>query len=259
MGDHYLSQKKVHLFEFVIGAAKGIDSDKQQRNQQRFDSLSESDQQVVVEGYQSLLNQQTAPFKEKFTRSIWKLLIETPAFELAWLLFTLLISLFLLLKIDGARQAVWLLPLLAAAYTVDNYFFGTLPPASSEEALFPTEEYIVAHYHKGSLSPNILEQQKELAEGWHRYLAAEWAMDNSVESGEYTFTLARVKAIAAEKRGAAIRGANNEKESPWMLLGYVLWNFSFAWVAGQRQWTKDLRDLKKIYSALNRVTVYFKN
>lgn len=124
-------------------------------------------------------------------------ILALPPLVLLWLLLSIILSVFLLKKREGAREALWLLPFLALTYGLDNRMHGSVPVLSAHEKLFPTEAYLATHYLDKPLSARSLEQKAELETAWDLYLQKEWGgTEESLERGVYFFNLARVQAQA---------------------------------------------------------------
>ncbi len=52
----------------------------------------------------------------------------------------------LLLRIEGAVNAAWVLPLVALAYGIDNRLTGVENGSAADIAPFPSDQYIESHY-----------------------------------------------------------------------------------------------------------------
>ena len=167
------------------------------------------------------------------------LALQIPPFELAWIAFSIIIPLLLLLRIEGALHAVWLLPLIVLIYGIDNRLNGTPLKISEESKLFPSEDKLVQEYMTEPLSPSIFEQQKQLLGAWKKYLVTEWALekpspdekqfDLQVEKGEHAFTIERLDKLPKDRLiddDALFR----KKEPIFLLSLYFLWNLFFAWI-----------------------------
>lgn len=245
LGEIFSNKAQAYLYNDVMGNSAIEDEQNQariKRNQERFESLSANEQMQIIEEYRVLQNHAQGSFFEKVGRSISILLTELPAFKLAWIIFSIAISIMLLMRIEGAQYAVWLLPIIVLAFAYDNYSNGISQKMTAEEKLFPREEEIVSDYLKKPLSKNINEQQKQLEEGWKLYLVEKWNKQNpsddahifqsQVEEGEFKFNLARVKSLEKKDSSAIFR----HKEHPLTLIIYFLWNLFFAtiiWFKGR--------------------------
>lgn len=229
MGDLYQIKSKMVLFQEVM-------------DQKLFQTLPEKEKRDILQHYQNIQSQLKIPFQQKLTRSIEQLLFKVPPFKLAWLFFSIVISIQLLMRIEGAVQAVWLLPLLAGAYALDNRLNHSPAQLTQAELLFPSESFLVEQYVREPLSQQILEQQQQLKMGWKHYLIDQWdpQHDNS-ERGEFYFNLERLKRTINEK------SVNKPIREPLFLLAlYLFWNLSYALIA-----KKSLTNLENNNKLLN--------
>ncbi|MBA3957842.1 MAG: hypothetical protein H0X51_05545 [Parachlamydiaceae bacterium] len=240
LGELFNYKTKALLYHHVMGdetlTASPEIKQKLQRNQERFQDLPRIQQTQIRDEYQVITQHRDRSATEKLRRS-WNILaFELPAFERAWLLFAILISILILCRRDGAVRASWLLPALAFCYAYDNYTYGQTPPQAADAILFPSEAEIVEDYISEPLSDTIMEQHAQLLKGWQHYLIREWANESrsedpeifalQVEQGEFAFNLKRLELIAQEKSSI---NPFREKESLALLILYLIWNFWFAW------------------------------
>jgi hypothetical protein len=212
----------------------------------RFSLLSSDKKAEVAEEYRELQLKSNTPFGEKLKRSLHILMAKIPPFEKAWLTFSILISVLLLMKIEGAATAAWLLPLIVTAYSVDCMVSKHSSSLSKEEALFPSQMIIVNEYLREPLKANILDQKAQLEKGWKLYLIKEWSkaepsqepslFQEQVKEGEFRFNLARASAIATEPLKADTKSFQRETSLPALLL-YFAWNVFFAWFINRKKWT----------------------
>ena len=254
MGDLFTYKSKMLLYQDVMGdsallqkldAAKAEQlKSKLERNSERFKQLPRHQRLKILEGYNSVQKLASASFFEKLQKSALIFLFGLPPIELAWLILAVAISILLLLKIEGASHAAWLLPIIVLAYAFDNQFYGKSSLPSPDEALFPSEQVIVNNYLREPLSSSIKAQHEQLAHGWQRYLIQEWAkqtpsenvntFQGQAEAGEYAFNVARAEAMAGVKEQSHF-AALRAKESVIYLFIYFLWNFYFAWVVNRKK------------------------
>ena len=210
-----------------------------------FSKLPYQERRIIEEEYGILQQRSQKSVGEKLNRSIKILISEIPPFEKAWLTFSIVISILLLLRIEGAATAAWILPLIVVVYSVDNTIYGYSGIHSKEAALFPTEQQIVEKYLKEPLNPNILDQKEQLLRGWRYYLIREWATEipskndevfqNQAKKGEFHFNLARISALTSEPYPTD-RIVFHPKVSPVILLSYLVWNLFFAWFINRKKW-----------------------
>jgi hypothetical protein len=246
LGEIFHNKSQAMLYSDVMGNASAVDApeDKERliRNVQRFDALPKKERTQIQNAYHDLQDSAKTPFFEKVSRSFSILAAQLPAFKQAWIFFSVAIALLLLLRIEGAVYAAWLLPIIALAYAWDNNAHGIQQKMSEEERLFPSEAVIVHDYLHEPLSSNILEQQKQLQEGWQLYLVDKWSgqkpskdvlvFKQQIEEGEFKFNLARIKAREHESN---VTGLFRQKEHVLTLLLYVLWNLFFAWTVNRKK------------------------
>lgn len=251
LGELFAFKSKALLYHSVIGDstlagnANSADAEEYRgrldRDKIRFSELPKELQSNILSQYQNLKDQTEKSFSAKFWRGIHILAFELSAFERAWLLLSIMISILLLFRIEGAALAVWLLPLLVICYGIDNQLNGISSSVSADTALFPPEEMIVNNYLKKPLSANIMEQRDQLLLGWKQYLIQEWAhqepssdndlFDKQAEEGEFAFNVARVK-LLSENQKMDLPFKN--KESMFLIGLYVFWNLFFASIANRR-------------------------
>ena len=239
MGELFSVKSKILIFEYVMGAQSDhsyskVDKELMERNQERFESLPTELKELLIEKHRSLQLLLNGSFLSKIMRMMNILLFERSPFEMAWIFLAIATSIFLLMRIEGAREAAWLLPVLAAAYSVDNYVYGKNFTLSEEAKLFPTEQVIVNRYLNEPLDKDIFKQRDQLLIGWKAYLIQEWAKEtpsldsevfkNQAEKGEYAFTIAR-----AERLENKIENHHSQKESVFLLLLYLSWNLFLAY------------------------------
>lgn len=139
-----------------------------------------------------------------------------------WLFFAFLVSLFLLLQIQGARHAAYLLPLLAIAWIATRDI--------QVDPFVPSEKTIVTDYLDAPLGNRVAEQRAALVQGWQKYLTIEWAkefpneeqLEEQAARGEFFFNKARLQyqgPIAPHYQAGVIT-----------LALFLIWNVLFVWV-----------------------------
>lgn len=242
MGELFAFKAKALLYQNVMGDKSlhiSGDKDKMERNKERFLLLPKEHQARYQQHYETLQAKSDTTFSTKLWRSIKIVAFELPSFEQAWIFFSIVIAIMLLLKVDGAVQAAWLLPVIALCYAFDNHWHGNKAPVSPDMQLFPSEEVIVSNYLKKPLSESIFDQQEELRQGWQLYLVQDWAHEQpssdpilftkQVEDGEYAFNLARLDRLIESPEMPEIFFFQKQ-ESTILLVIYILWNFFFAWI-----------------------------
>lgn len=227
MGDLYRVKSKLLIFQHV--QSHPLYPSLAQEQQQQI-----QDEQVVWQAHLS------TPFFTKLGQSFAAVAFGIPPLELIWIGFSVIISVLLLKKVEGASEALWLLPLLAGAYAVENQLRPS-PPLTAEERLFPSEALLVDTYLKEPFSRNIFDQQAQLKKGWEAYLVQEWTDHRGTpDEGFFYFNLARLKVL--EKR---VQLPPQERESLLALALYLFWNFSYAYYVGNKITSLKLRDLQQ--------------
>lgn len=200
-----------------------------------FQELPASEQKLLLEGYAKLGKEKSA-HSESIGHVFFK---TTPPFALAWLFFSIVISLFLLFRIEGGALAAWLLPLLVLGYA-----FFLRPPDRPQDSLFPTESYVLTQYVSAHESQS-LGKREALLLGWHRYLIAEWAKESvsleeslhkaQVEKGLFLFNAARLKWVLAGKGDEVVMAGFTAYPSFLRLACYFMWNLFFAWFINRKE------------------------
>lgn len=186
--------------------------------------------------YQSIIDRETSIEKrtlhEQKNKELQALSLtksfKTHPFEMAWIALSIVISIMLLKKNPNATKALWLLPLITGAYVTDNLYYGIESKTSKENLIFPSEEEILSE----PLSSNILDQKRQLEEGWHRYLVKHWAnedllVEENLEKGKHAFNIARFDAFV-EDQFEALNNPKTIRQPIFILLAYFLWNLLFA-------------------------------
>jgi hypothetical protein len=225
MGEHFVIKSKTALYTHVMDSPS-------------FTSLPTRKQAIIQSAYGDLQKQASRPFLLKMSDSIRILLFDVSPFALAWMLFSLAIAILILLKIEGARQAAWILPLIVLAYGIDNIQIGTRSDASPDVALFPSEQRILADYLKEPLNSNIAMQEQQLRKGWNLYLVEEWTHEtpssdeatfaHQITQGNFAFTLARLDKLHQPQSPIPFSGMR-QKEPLLLLMLYFVWNLFFAY------------------------------
>lgn len=210
------------------------------RNAERFKALPKQSQEKLIRNLQTAQKQLQRSFWDKLKSVVALFGYKISPFELAWIVFSILISIMLLKRIEGASQAVWLLPLLVACYAVDTRWFAKENQENAESKLFPSEKELVDNYIEEPLSDNIFEQQEQLKDGWKHYLVIKWTaetpaedkevFDKQAEEGEFNFTLARLE-LRSKQEDFLTTIKPNPPPSLWWLALYFFWNVYFAYTA----------------------------
>lgn len=188
-------------------------------------SLEPAIQESILAAEESLIAQIHAPFWEKTYSGLSQLLVKTPFFELAWILFSLLIGILCLKGNAGAKRASFILPLIVVLYGLNQ----AQKREKEAKTLYPTEEEIVKNHLKRPLSDDLIAQREELLHGFDLYLIEKWAQDipspdpalykKQVSKGAFAFNLAQIEQKITEGFQPPAR---NEHSA--LLLMYFMWN-----------------------------------
>lgn len=245
MGEYFTLRSRMLLYEYVMGTSDILKNrvgheNKLERQAQRFSRLPESEQQLLKKDYQQLQLYAKRSTLKKIEDGFLTLIRDIPPFEQAWIFFSIIIAILILLKREGAKQIVWILPLLVIAYGVDNHLTGIPSSSSPDDSLFPTEEVIFHHYLAEPLASNLFEQKEQLEKGWKLYLIKNWSSDineNSndlMEEGEFNFTIARLNLLHDQSRSEWLHSFH-QKLGFFSLCLYFLWNGLFAFIITRKK------------------------
>lgn len=224
MGDLFAIKSELLLYDSVFDQPELIAK------------LPPDQHQDLVLGHEALKKKMQLSFGEKFKSMLRLLLLYTPPLELAWLFFSLIIPVMLLMRIEGAAQACWILPVITLAYAVDNHMYAPSFQGHLDRDLFPTEEFITHHYLDAPLSNTIFEQQEQLTKGWQRFLIESWAGEAPADDatifkqqlvkGEFAFNVARLQ---LRKNTPLLAIDIKPSKKSFVILGlYLAWNLLFA-------------------------------
>jgi hypothetical protein len=244
MGEYFALRSRMLLYEYVMGTSDILKGRigheaKMQRQEQNFLKLQAAEQQRLKNDYRELQIYAKRPALKKIEDGLYRLTHHIPPFEQAWIFFSVTIAILILLKIEGAKQAAWILPLIVVAYAIDNQLTGTYPSTSPDDVLFPAEEFIIQKYLDQPLASAPLEQKKQLETGWKNYLIDNWSSElrtnekEQLENAEYRFTLARLNLLHNQSRSEWLH-IFHEKLGPLSLVFYLSWNILFAWICSRR-------------------------
>lgn len=244
VGEIFTLKSRLLLYQDVIGIpALDVSLNKKERlelNAERFKILPLKIKNELVENYQIIQKQLQRSFWDKLKSVMSLFAYRISPYELAWIFFSIVISILLLKRVEGAQQAVWLLPLLAAAYAADSRWYGKDSQTLLESGLFPSEIEIVENYMTEPLSQDIFVQQEQMLDGWKRYLILKWGnqipandkfvFDQQFENAEFNFTLARIQLRSQQKDFFKLEKTQPIPSYPLLLL-YFFWNTYFAYTA----------------------------
>lgn len=239
MGEIFAVRSKLLLFEVVMGkgdfASRHASSQQMETNQKRFSLLPEQTQKTIHAGSQLLTGKLNRSVFTKVYDAVYLFVFKLPIYLQIWFIGGFFIPLWLLLGKAKAYQAIWLLPLIASFYAIDNRLYAQPAKLPADISLFPTEDYLLSHYLKHPLDSSVLKQREQLANAWDAYLAAEWtgkavSADNNQELtdlGAYNFLVARVEKLAYHPL-ESFEDQFKSKASMVMLFLFLMWNFFFA-------------------------------
>lgn len=207
-----------------------------------FQALPYQKQAEIVEGHQALAEQMHTPFMTKFRQAVSIILLELPPFQKAWIFFSILIPLLILLKIDGAHRAAWILPLITFIYAFNQVSLYPYNKELFESRLFPSEQTLLDDYLHEPLASNIINQKDQLLKGWQLFIVRNWthetpSTDNhefktQFTKGLHAFNLARIHAINMD----ASFPPYLRKKGSFVMMGFFIWNCFFAWFVNRKRW-----------------------
>lgn len=248
MGEYFALRSRMLLYEYAMGTSDILKNQQNQekkleRQVERFEQLPESEQVLLKKDYRLLQAHAQRPAFQKILNGIQSLIRDVPPFEQAWIFFSITIAILILLKVEGAKQAAWLLPLIVLAYSFDNQLAGK-NSTSPDTLLFPTEKTIVQYYLTEPLASSLLKQKEQLEKGWKHYLIENWSSktyedeNHQLEEAEFRFTLARLKLLHGQPRSEWLNSFH-EKSNPLVLFLFLIWNSLFAWVVSRSYQLKN--------------------
>lgn len=224
---HFNIKSRILLYDFVMG-------NNSNEIKHLFNSLESNQKEKILEGYTEIMKAGQLSFVTKLEHSLKLIFIQISAFERAWILFAVVISILLLKKVEGAKQAVWILPLIAFGFLLQNQVnYGNF---DSEEKLYPDEKFLSERYLKTDLKTlSITDQRSELLKAWNLYLIEYFAKElpsedleiyqSQILKGEFGFHIARI-----EKLPPLSIENHEKKQSLFLLAFYLIWNLMFACV-----------------------------
>lgn len=245
VGEIFTLKSRLLFYQDVMGIQTGGEVSQEKverlaRNAERFQALPKKMKEKLTQDFQQIQKQLQRSFWDKLTSVVSLFSAKISPYELAWIFFSIVISIMLLKRVDGASEAVWLLPILVACYAADARLFPKPTENAFEAGLFPTESELVENYVHGPLSENVFEQQEQLLNGWKRYLIINWtkqapstdqaAFERQVEDGEFNFTLERLKLRGEHSNFLTLTKSAPPPSIPLILL-YFFWNTYFAYTA----------------------------
>ncbi|MBB65790.1 MAG: hypothetical protein CMO81_12090 [Waddliaceae bacterium] len=203
-----------------------------------FADLPKEEQVSIRSSYQKLIKENNESWLEQLALASRILAFGTPAFLQGWVLFSIIIGTMLLLRKEGAAQAVWILPILVGLYSLDNRLYAPLPNPPADFHLYPTEELVLSKYLNEDLDEDFFNQHEQLLRGWHMFLVIEYTKETpsenplelkkQIDKGEFYFNLDRLKAFQRDTGNHPLFFQSFRK--PYFLLAlFIIWNVFVAW------------------------------
>jgi hypothetical protein len=228
VNEYFSIHADILLYQTVTGEHGGPNAD-------YFKALPEDKRRLLLYNYNKLLNSPAHTLPENASRIIQSLFGGPSPFKIAWVGLAIVIPIFVLKRREGARAVVWLLPILAICHAIVSG--GPSEKSGSRSVVIPEEELIVTKYLHEPLRGTIGQQREQLTLGWHRYLVQEWAHEEiaadpllfqeQVNRGEFAFNLGRAEELGKREKGLE---HGDGRDSPLLLLAYIMWNCVFACV-----------------------------
>jgi hypothetical protein len=225
-------KSRLGIYQHVMGK-------KSSEHELRFAALPTRTQDEIHKQYHQIQTELDKSFLSKLAKSVKILFWGIPPYEQAWLSLSILIPIFLLKKVEGAKHIVWLLPLLTVAYSIDNRWYG-IPHNRAIADFYPKEEVLVNDYIREPLDTNLFKQHEQLKRGWELYLVDKWAHEDpkqdsglfaeQVSRGGFNFHLTLLKQIYLDWKTQSSQKIQKQK-AVLTLAFYLFWNFSFAFIS----------------------------
>lgn len=238
LGAHFSVRSDLLIVESAMGKSSLLDAISPSHpsassadlsyKRQSFPSLSIEDQKLLLDTEAELHREMNLSFIERAAK-FGTLFISIPLSLWGWLLLSFYLSVRLLRGKETAALAIWLLPLLASLYVLENSYRGKPSPL---EQLIPDEAVLL---HAKSVDDMeglswIEKEQARLKSAWKHFLVAHYG-DPDVEPqakrealAERNFQVAWVK-LLPQNRFLPLQ----EKHSSLVLLLFIGWNLFFAW------------------------------
>lgn len=240
MKDLYTIKSQMLLYESILGNSEWQTLEEVLENQKMVASLPLELQAKITADYENLKTKLKKTFPEKIKEMLLLLAVYMPPLQQGWLFFAIVISISLLKRTEGAREAAWLLVVITLAYSIDNHLYTPDFKKPSSE-LFPSEELIVQKYLREPLGSKISEQQAQLKKGWQLYLIEEWAKEPvskdeqifhlQLKKAEFFFNLAQINELEQIDRLLSSSQNIPGRQPSSLLFLYILWNTAFAIIA----------------------------
>ena len=222
-----------------LGGLNIQELEKLKRHKSLFQKLPQEKQERVIREFNDIHTKKELGTLDKISSGLRTLIYGLPLFLQAWLSFSFLICIFLLLKIDGSRASVLLLPIIALVFSFYNFFYGLTPTLPPTAELYPSESELIQTYMKEPLDNGILKQQEQLLGAWKRYLVVNWIHESpsgdtdlyeeQIERAEHAFSTARLfKEWDTRNSKTFLYSELNERQALPLLGFFILWNVFFS-------------------------------
>lgn len=200
-----------------------------------YEQLPIMEKQELSTSYNQVIAMANRSVGKKLLQGFQYIFIYIPAFKLAWILLSVILPVLLLKKVEGAKLAIWILPLLALCYSFDQLMLYPDPLPKKDHQLFPSESQLISKYLPDGLPPLISKQQSELKKAWHLYLVEHWG--NQIKTiqvkessdqllvANLAFSIARFKAKLYDLKNTPLY---EQRQSPLWLFMIVCWNLFFC-------------------------------
>jgi len=244
MGEYFSLRSRLLLYEYMMGTSdilknKGGQEAKLERHQERFAQLSMPTKHSLLSHYHEIQTYAQRSIFVKIGDGIKRLFSDVPLLEQGWMFFTALIAILILLKVEGAKEAAWLVPIIVLFYCLHHQFQSPSSALPLDHILFPFESELIERDH----SLTWIEQKQKLEVAWEDYLIIHWLPKNrqnqvrhlQIEESEFAFTLARLDLL----QGQSLKKWLYPKPVPlslWMLGLYFAWNLLFAYSMNRKSY-----------------------
>ncbi len=233
MGELYHYRSRLFLAQTVTGDVslvsyvpeKEKDATKRRllRYQTLYQALPAYRQEAVLKDIRHYETKLSTPWQAKVKSSLAIFLHHLPPFQVAWIMFSLVICLTILYRVEGAAPMAWILPFLSLCTVLENQ--STTPPLSHiEERFFPDEKIDdVEHF----LLKNFGQ------EGGH------------LDEAAFAFNLERLEALRKDSGYESAYLFRSRKPLPLLLL-FFSWNLIFAYIIMKKEGDYDQKSAQYI-------------
>lgn len=181
-----------------------------------FQALPAYRQESVLNDIRHYETKLSTPWQAKVTSSIAIFLHHLPPFQVAWIMFALIICFSILYRVEGAVPMVWILPFLSLCTLLENQ--STRPPFSRfEERFFPDEKI----------------------DDVEHFLLKNWGQEGgNLDEAAFAYNLERLEAHREDSGYWSAYQFRSRKPLPLMLL-YFSWNLIFAYIITKKEGDYD--------------------